>query len=138
MNIKVIREVDGLDGFVRVFQKNKNPGPYFSFCEYNTDKGIIVVSVPSCLAGVSNQVDGKVWKEYVGVFVEVVKKAISINQMGITIPELGKDLLWKKFLIAKAARESLAILLETCRDDFTIVFLVDEDSYEMWNNTMVF
>lgn len=138
MNVKVIPNDAEISNFVSVVQKNKNPGPYFSFCEYNIDKNIIVVSVPSCLSGVSYQVDEKIWKEYVSVFVEVVKIAISINQNGIVIPELGKSLLWKNFLVAKAARESLTNLLELCPDNFTIIFSVDKDSYEMWDKTMVF
>lgn len=138
MNVKVISEIKDLKDYVLVVQKNKNPGPYFKYCEYNVDRNIILVSVPSCFSGVSYQIDESVWKEYVGVFGEVVKKAVLLNRNIVVIPELGKELLWKNVMVAKAARESLTASLEICPDNFTIVFLVDKDSYKMWDQTMLF
>src|SRR3972149_2607632 len=118
MNVKIVVDDNKFldNNLVQVVQRNKNPGEYNKFCEHINGK--ILVSVPTCQSSAEYQLSDATWKNLVGAFSSCIKKSLTINKNGIIIPELGKDLLWKKELIVKAAKESLYDVTDDCPNEY--------------------
>jgi hypothetical protein len=135
VQIKITTNKKDLNYDVEVVQKNKNPTNFQPFCEYNGKSNIILVSVPSCVSNVSSQINN--WKELVNSYVSAINKAITLNKKTVLMPELGENLLWKDCLVVKAAMEALE-KIDRCRDDFTVIFCVNENRYKLWDEMMAF
>ena len=138
MQIKLTTNKEEQKYDIEVVQKNKNPAQFYKpYCEYIEESNIILVSVPSCISNASSQINKNDWEELVNSYVLSINKAIKLNKKTVLVPELGENLLWKDCLVVKAAREALE-QIDRCKDDFTVIFYVDENRYKLWDEMMVF
>ena len=135
VQVKIITDKSKVQYDVEVVQRNKNPVQYKPYCEYNKELNIILVSVPSCISTVTEQIG--YWKEFVNSYIFSINKAIEMDKKSVLIPELGDNLLWQDYLMVRAAKVALENC-NKCPDDFMVIFCINKEKYKLWNEMMVF
>lgn len=101
------------------------------------DKTTILSFVPACISAVTSQMDAERFEALSQCYLSSFRIAFAVGCKTILIQDFGKGLYWRPIRSAQAARKALEIIALEAKDSL-IVFAVQEQSYEAWDDIMKF